>query len=177
MTVDDVLNRSSLSLREHGPQGSMRQGTPNGPAVRLSRGNPTRGLTESTRSEKGRQQHGESCEAVRLPMTKIESGGQLRLSVRLGKRSRQCASRSAAAQCCGNERCVASLPEATAWAITRWRWQQGPRESPRLSSETSRSRKRPPASQERQRILRQTEERPPVGDPRKLIGFLHADAG
>jgi len=50
-----------------------------------------------------------------------------------------------------NERCVASLPEATTWATREWRWQQGPRESPRLSSETSGSRKRPPASEVRQR--------------------------
>jgi len=50
-----------------------------------------------------------------------------------------------------NERCVASLPEATSWATREWRWQQGPRESPRLSSETSGSRKRPPASEVRQR--------------------------
>ena len=154
---DDVLNRSSLSLRDRGPQGPMKQGTPNGPAAILSRGNPTRGMAESPRSEKGRQQHGESCEAVRLSGLKVGSDGRLRSVARLSKRQRQCASRSAAAQCDGNERCVASLPETTAWAITLWCWQQGLRESPRLSSKTSRSRKRPPASEERQRIFRSTE--------------------
>ena len=64
---DDVLNRSSLSLREWVPQGATQQGTPSGPAVILSRGNPTRGMAESPRSEKGRQQLDESHEAVRLP--------------------------------------------------------------------------------------------------------------
>jgi hypothetical protein len=149
----------------------MQQGTPNGPAVRLSRGNPTRGLTESPRSEKGRQQHGESCEAVRLPRSKFESGDQLRLIIRLGKRVRQCASRSA----------PGSPGEMSgAWPAYR-KLQRGRSRGGagnRVREGVLDSRAKPAGVRNDHRRRRsgnascdQLKKRPPVGDPRKLYRF------